>query len=220
MKFEELELLDAIKTALIATQSVQDDYRFNKWARYWLHNVDRTMDSAKKLQSWHSPAGKCAKAAIEYNKWIGEENPEYKKIYEKLARQFCVDTILVTSEKWGLTLNLEEFIPELEKYPEIGPRKAFDVDGTFKVSEEEKKAKLKEFKYCCEICKEHVTNVRGYGLVSDHDHATGLFRGLICTPCNSMLGFAKDKSEILINAAKYLDKYKELHQKISDKNIS
>lgn len=51
----------------------------------------------------------------------------------------------------------------------------------------------------CEICTEPSTV-----LVIDHCHATGQVRGLLCGPCNSMLGMAQDRIEVLIDAAVYL----------------
>ncbi len=54
---------------------------------------------------------------------------------------------------------------------------------------------------CCKICKRPVTNMR---LAIDHDHKTGDVRGLLCNKCNSMIGFANDDPDILIEAANYL----------------
>lgn len=39
----------------------------------------------------------------------------------------------------------------------------------------------------------------------DHDHQTGAFRGLLCGPCNRMLGAARDCVKTLIAAAGYLE---------------
>lgn len=39
----------------------------------------------------------------------------------------------------------------------------------------------------------------------DHDHATGKFRGWICSACNSALGFVKDSADTLRRLAAYLD---------------
>ena len=42
-------------------------------------------------------------------------------------------------------------------------------------------------------------------LVVDHDHCTSEVRGLICQPCNLLLGNARDNTETLRNAIAYLN---------------
>ena len=42
-------------------------------------------------------------------------------------------------------------------------------------------------------------------LCMDHDHATGEFRGWICTSCNKGLGNFKDSQDILMEALCYLE---------------
>lgn len=39
----------------------------------------------------------------------------------------------------------------------------------------------------------------------DHDHKTGQIRGLLCGPCNTVLGMAKDSVRILQAAIQYLE---------------
>lgn len=39
----------------------------------------------------------------------------------------------------------------------------------------------------------------------DHDHATNKIRGILCRECNLVLGYAKDRVAVLINAAEYLE---------------
>ena len=39
----------------------------------------------------------------------------------------------------------------------------------------------------------------------DHDHATGKYRALLCSPCNTGIGLLKDNSELVRKAAAYLE---------------
>lgn len=60
----------------------------------------------------------------------------------------------------------------------------------------------------CAICHS-LGNERGKlgdikKLCVDHCHNTGKIRGLLCTPCNRLLGLAKDNPDILAAAATYL----------------
>jgi len=53
----------------------------------------------------------------------------------------------------------------------------------------------------CLICGVLLTVVN---LHTDHDHATGVVRGLLCINCNQGLGQFKDSPELLMRAATYL----------------
>ena len=56
----------------------------------------------------------------------------------------------------------------------------------------------------CAICKQKCNT--GRRLSVDHDHVTGIVRGLLCGNCNKGLGNFKDKSELLEAAINYLRK--------------
>ena len=57
---------------------------------------------------------------------------------------------------------------------------------------------------CCAICKsEHPGNKKGHWN-TDHDHDTNQVRGILCQPCNRMLGAARDNPDWLLEGAKYL----------------
>jgi hypothetical protein len=61
----------------------------------------------------------------------------------------------------------------------------------------------------CLGCNRHQTEFKK-GLVVDHCHATGNVRGLLCTPCNLVLGYVNDNINVLENLKNYLTKYPEL----------
>lgn len=57
----------------------------------------------------------------------------------------------------------------------------------------------------CAICQQIEIKKNQHGLVSlavDHDHKTGKVRGLLCSKCNCLLGYAKDS---IINLKKAID---------------
>lgn len=54
----------------------------------------------------------------------------------------------------------------------------------------------------CYICQR--ANGRSRKLSVDHDHKTGKVRGLLCRPCNSMLGHGRDNPTMFYRAAEYL----------------
>lgn len=56
----------------------------------------------------------------------------------------------------------------------------------------------------CEVCG------NSKKICFDHDHATGHFRGWICGHCNTILGFARDKTELLYKLIDYLNQPKSI----------
>ncbi len=65
---------------------------------------------------------------------------------------------------------------------------------------------------CCAICTEPETAIGKDGplpLAVDHDHVTGVVRGLLCRGCNVAIGGLKEKEENFLNAITYLEKHKQ-----------
>ena len=58
----------------------------------------------------------------------------------------------------------------------------------------------------CAICEEPIDS-RSRKLHVDHDHETGIVRGILCTMCNPGLGYFRNNSKLLIKAANYLRNY-------------
>lgn len=71
---------------------------------------------------------------------------------------------------------------------------------------------LKEQNNTCAICKEPETMKKKNGtlqnLAIDHCHKTGIVRGLLCSKCNTGIGYFKENRNILKNAITYLENKK------------
>ena len=79
----------------------------------------------------------------------------------------------------------------------------------FGLTEEQVKILLVNQHYCCLICKKKFNSTESKrDFVIDHDHVTGMFRGLICSNCNLVLGNAFDSPQILAESITYLLSHK------------
>lgn len=64
---------------------------------------------------------------------------------------------------------------------------------------------LAEQDWKCAICSTSKPTGRWKVFAVDHDHETGLVRGLLCNECNRGMGLLKDSAALLRKAADYLD---------------
>lgn len=72
----------------------------------------------------------------------------------------------------------------------------------FKVSKEEAERLLdKATNGSCDVCGKKHTRPK---LNIDHNHKTGIIRGVLCHSCNVVLGLVKDKPELLGKLQEYL----------------
>ncbi len=102
---------------------------------------------------------------------------------------------------------------DMKKYRLLAPEKFKARDRQFWLR---RKYNLSPEKYAelvcaqkgnCAICQQPETRVNRYGnhnLSVDHNHLTGIVRGLLCNACNIALGLFKDDLNILRSAIKYL----------------
>ncbi|MGZ5095548.1 MAG: endonuclease VII domain-containing protein [Burkholderiales bacterium] len=67
---------------------------------------------------------------------------------------------------------------------------------------EERDAMLAAQEGCCAACRTALSDK----WVIDHCHTTGRIRGLLCQPCNLILGHARDSTEKLRCLIVYLEK--------------
>jgi Recombination endonuclease VII len=59
----------------------------------------------------------------------------------------------------------------------------------------------------CGICESRTT--AGKDWHTDHDHATNKLRSILCYHCNLLLGMAKDSTDTLGKAIKYLERHSD-----------
>lgn len=77
---------------------------------------------------------------------------------------------------------------------------------SYKLLPEQYNQMLIQQNHCCAICKSPSVNHRR-GLLIDHNHATNVVRGLLCDPCNLMIGLAKEQISTLKGAIFYLETF-------------
>lgn len=139
----------------------------------------------EKAKEWRS-ANKDKLAAA--NKKWQIKNPEKSKAYNK---------------KWQAN-NPEKVKKRQKKFQTKNPDKIKNAQLKYKYGVLLEQYKIMESAQegRCAICKKISK------LVIDHCHTTKLIRELLCSPCNMMLGLAKDNIVTLSNAVKYLEKHK------------
>lgn len=62
----------------------------------------------------------------------------------------------------------------------------------------------------CAVCRTDKPGGRGERWHIDHDHVTGHIRGLLCGRCNSAIGMLQDDAAIIMAAALYVTKHRQM----------
>jgi hypothetical protein len=79
------------------------------------------------------------------------------------------------------------------------------IQNTYYLSQEDYESLLDYQDNGCAICKSKTTKTsKTQKLHVDHCHATGKIRGLLCSKCNSGLGYFEDNPDFLMRAIDYL----------------
>jgi len=114
-------------------------------------------------------------------------------------------------KKWQQE-NSERLNAYRREYRQRPERKLADRDGHLRrkygIGVDDYEAMLTEQGGTCAICQE--PSLTSASLHVDHDHATGVVRGLLCVSCNNALGAFRESQSIFRRAADYLDRDDEL----------
>ena len=100
----------------------------------------------------------------------------------------------------------EELLAQAKLYRETHPEKRWEIHlrRMYGISPDLYYAFLKRQNNCCAICFSDTPGRRRKFAV-DHNHKTGMIRGLLCTTCNNGLGYFKDSPKIMQRAVDYLE---------------
>ena len=79
------------------------------------------------------------------------------------------------------------------------------IRGKYGITPEEYMVMYEAQAGCCKICRKPAEESRNGVLAVDHCHNSKDVRGLLCSVCNSGLGFFKDDPDLLAKAIDYLN---------------
>lgn len=124
-----------------------------------------------------------------YKKW-SLNNKERNKVYRNLWVKRNQEKVTESKRKWA-KLN-----------PKVIRNK--NLIYNFGITLADYENLLKQQLGVCAICSH--TSSDGRQLCVDHNHTTGVIRGLLCSACNTAIGLMKDDINRLQVAIKYLKK--------------
>ena len=80
----------------------------------------------------------------------------------------------------------------------------------YKMTTDQYEAMLAQQGHGCAICgSSDPKRKNALRLFVDHDHATGEVRGLLCHPCNLLIGHAEERPDVLQKAIEYVSKRRQ-----------
>lgn len=110
----------------------------------------------------------------------------------------------------GYHRNRDRYLAQMKVYREANKEALREKDrkhgwrymlmSRYKMTIEQHNTMLVEQRNRCAVCDSVLTKIN-----IDHDHKTGVVRGLLCTPCNQAIGFLRDDALLLRSAAKYIE---------------
>ena len=161
-----------------------------------------------KLFSSHTLKGKHCRECVSKNshKYV-ILNKEHRKGYYSKWRDENVDGIRENKKKQYLlikdSVEYKQKIKDYKKKPEAKEQsRDYHYRKKYNISTEIYNKMYDNQNGKCDICYKNFNR-----LAVDHNHTTGLVRGLLCYKCNVGIGLLQDNINILKNSVLYLEKY-------------
>lgn len=141
---------------------------------------------------------------------VCEQEKPYSDMVKSKAFSCGMDTICLKCSRDRVKLWRKENPEKLLKQVQREYGKPYTINkhlrSKYGITHVEYDLMLDSQKGACKICNVHQINL-SKRLSVDHCHSTGKIRGLLCSQCNSMLGYAKDKTDLLEKAIGYLKEH-------------
>lgn len=82
--------------------------------------------------------------------------------------------------------------------------RAYQIEKAYGITRDEYELLLRSQNGVCAVCDEPCPS--GRELAVDHDHDTGVVRGLLCMNCNRAAGYLRDSVKRALSLAAYLER--------------
>ncbi len=111
--------------------------------------------------------------------------------------------------------NKEAIKAQRKQYRDNNPEKMRDAryKADFNISLAEYNEMVAQQSNKCAICEQYETTFNRVGsvmkLAVDHNHTTGVVRGLLCKRCNITIGTVEEDTELLNKMVNYINKFKK-----------
>jgi hypothetical protein len=129
-----------------------------------------------------------------------------KREYNKLYRAANKEKIAAYNKGWREGIGKEAQASRIQSWRKSNPdkQKSIQLKSVYGITLEQRDEMLLEQGSVCAICKTEKSSARDWH--TDHCHASGVVRGILCHHCNTALGLFKDNPATLAAAITYLGK--------------
>ena len=121
-------------------------------------------------------------------------------------RAECRDCTILVNRKWKLN-NKDKVRGYARKKPPRDPMysREWHLKTSYGISHKDYTDLLEGQNGGCAICGTKTPSSNRKVFYVDHDHSSGMIRGLLCLSCNRGIGCFKDNPDSLISAGEYLN---------------